>query len=94
MRREAHSRFFVISDVVPHLYDPSKHRNLKHENAGTIVTFLATPCFRPPTVEATWVPCPSHPMPSAGRMPLTAWHEAHSACSNACNGEGRMRGGS
>ena len=33
----------------------------KHENAGTVVTLLATPCFRPPTVEATWVPCPLHP---------------------------------
>eukprot|EP00964_Phaeocystis_antarctica_P115832 scaffold79826_cov60-Phaeocystis_antarctica.AAC.2 len=33
-------------------------------------------------------------MPSAGRMPLTAWHEAHSGCANACNGEGRTRGGS
>ena len=92
VRREAHSRFALISAVEPHTYRPSLHRNLKQEKAGTIVTFLATPYFRPPTVEATWVPCPLHPMPSAGRMPLTAWHEAHSGCANACNGEGRMRG--
>ena len=26
------------------------------------------------------MPCPSHPEPSAGRMPLTAWHEAHASC--------------
>ena len=39
----AHSRFAVISAVEPHLYDPSEHRNLKHEKAGTIVTSLATP---------------------------------------------------
>ena len=62
------------------------------EKTGTIVTFLATPCFRPPTVEATWVPCPWHPVPSAGRMPLTAWHELHSVCSRACE-EGKMKGG-
>ena len=68
----AHSRFAVMSAILPHLYDPSEHRNLKHEKAGTIVTSLATPCFRPPTVEATWVPCPLHPEPSAGRTPLTA----------------------
>ena len=74
----AHSRFAEISDVVLHSYDPSEHSSLKHEKAGTIVTSLATPCFRPPTSEATWVPCPPHPVPSAGRMPLTAWHEAHS----------------
>ena len=67
-----------MSEFGLHLYDPPEHLSLKHEKAGTIVTFLATPCFRPPTVEATWVPCPSHPEPSAGRMPLTAWHEAHS----------------
>ena len=61
----------------------------KHENAGTVVTLLATPCFRPPTVEATWVPCPLHPVPSAGRMPLTAWHESHSVCSRTYEeGEG------
>ena len=52
--------------------DPSEHRKPKHVKAGTIVTFLATPCVRPPTVEATCVPCPWHPVPSAGRMPLTA----------------------
>ena len=52
----AHSRFAEMSDVGLHLYLPSEHRNLKHEKAGTIVTSLATPCFRPPTVEATWVP--------------------------------------
>jgi hypothetical protein len=90
--RGAHSRFAEIPADEPHSYDPSEHRNLKHEKAGTIVTFLATPYFPPPTVEATWVPCPSHPVPSAGRMPLTAWHEAHSACSKACE-EGRVRGG-
>ena len=27
---------------------------------------------KPPTAEATWVPCPPQPVPSAGRMPLTA----------------------
>ena len=89
---QAHSRFALMSDVRPHLYDPSEHRNLKHEKAGTIVTPLATPCLRPPTVEATWVPCPLHPAPLAGRMPLTAWHEAHEARSRACE-TGRMRGG-
>ena len=77
--REAHSRFAAISDPEPHWYDPSEHWSLKHVDAGTIVTPLATPCVWPPTVEATWVPCPWHPEPSAGRMPLTAWHEAHSA---------------
>ena len=82
MWRGAHSRFALISAVEPHLYVPSLQRRLKHENAGTIVTSLATPYFRPPTVEATWVPCPAHPVPSAGRMPLTAWHEAHSSRSN------------
>ena len=70
--------------------DPSEHRKPKHVKAGTIVTFLATPCVRPPTVEATWVPCPWHPVPSAGRMPLTAWHEAHSLRSRDCE-EGRTR---
>ena len=67
-----------ISDVTLHLYDPSEHLSLKHEKAGTIVTFLAMPYFVPPTIDATCVPCPSHPVPLAGRMPLTAWHEAHS----------------
>ena len=52
--------------------DPLEHVKPKHEKTGTIVTFLATPYFRPPTVEATWVPCPWQPVPSAGRMPLTA----------------------
>ena len=52
--------------------DPLEHVKPKHEKTGTSVTFLATPCFRPPTVEATWVPCPLHPEPSAGRTPLTA----------------------
>jgi len=89
--RGAHSRFAEIPADEPHSYLPSLHRNLKHEKAGTIVTFLATPYLRPPTVEATWVPCPLHPVPPAGRMPLTAWHEAHSACSKACE-EGRVRG--
>ena len=78
----AHWRFAVISAREPHSNFPSEwHFLRKHENAGTIVTLLATPCLRPPTVEATWVPCPLHPEPSAGRMPLTAWHESHSACS-------------
>ena len=87
--RGAHSRFAAISAVEPHPYERSSHWSLKHEEAGTIVTSLATPCSRPPTVEATWVPCPSHPEPSAGRMPLTAWHEAHSSRSNAYEeGEG------
>ena len=26
------------------------------------------------------MPCPSHPEPLAGRMPLTAWHDAHASC--------------
>ena len=85
----AHSRFAEISEEEEHLVLPSPHRNLKHENAGTIVTSLATPYFTPPTVEATWVPCPLHPVPSRGRMPLTAWHEAHAGRSNDCEeGEG------
>ena len=92
MRRGAHSRFAEISLLLLHLYDPSKQSSLKHEEAGTIVTCFATPCVAPPTVEATWVPCPSHPVPSAGRMPLTAWHEPHSSCSCACE-EGWNPGG-
>ena len=65
---------------------------MKQVNAGTIVTSLATPCFRPPTVEATWVPCPEHPEPSAGRMPLTAWHESHSVCSRDYTRGGKGEG--
>ena len=75
----AHSRLASTSATEPHPLLPSEpHGKPKQEVAGTIVTLLATPCFRPPTVEATWVPCPLHPVPSAGRMPLTAWHESHS----------------
>ena len=89
----AHSRFAVTSATKPQFILPSEpHGRPKQEATGTIVTLLATPCFRPPTVEATWVPCPLHPVPSAGRMPLTAWHEAHSGRSNDCE-EDRIRGG-
>ena len=38
------------------------------------------------------MPCPSHPEPSAGRMPLTAWHEAHASCTTDYEEE-RIRGG-
>ena len=41
----AHSRFAEISTPEPHRYDPSEHRNLKHEKAGTIVTSSAAPCL-------------------------------------------------
>eukprot|EP00964_Phaeocystis_antarctica_P062772 scaffold37630_cov56-Phaeocystis_antarctica.AAC.1 len=78
----AHSRFAVTSATKPQFILPSEpHGRPKQEATGTMVTLLATPCLRPPTVEATWVPCPLHPVPSAGRMPLTAWHESHSVCS-------------
>ena len=38
------------------------------------------------------MPCPSHPEPSAGRMPLTAWHEAHASCTKDYEEE-RIQGG-
>lgn len=51
---------------------------------GTIVTSFATPYFAPPTIEATWVPCPLQSVPLAGSEPLTAWHEAHWGRLDAC----------
>ena len=59
--RGAHSRFALTSVSEKHSNFPFEGHQKRLLNAtGTIVTSLATPKVRPPTVEATWVPCPSY----------------------------------
>lgn len=63
---------------------PSPQIKRAQPKTGTIVTSFATPYFAPPTIEATWVPCPLQSVPLAGSEPLTAWHEAHWGRLDAC----------